>query len=78
MIERQELCGMIERKSIGKITTGRYLSANHETFIIVEVGDQRAYGHRQGSADMTWWYASGEHGLYPEDDLVKKLSPRSS
>jgi hypothetical protein len=69
---------MIDRKSIGKITTGRYLSKNHEIFFITEVGDRRVYGHRQGSADMTWWYATGEHALYPEDDLVEKLSPRSS
>jgi hypothetical protein len=56
------------------ISPGHYRTLEGNEVIIIKVISNRAYGHLVDCRDSTWWYAdSGEHGLYPSDDLIEKI-----
>ncbi len=62
------------RKKSKYITVGSYQTLDGRTVIIDRVDGIHAFGRFVGSVDGTWWYAdTGQHGLYPDDDLISKL-----
>lgn len=65
---------MKERKVTRITETGRYRTRNQQIAVITKIDGDRAYGTIPGEIDGTWWYTnSGQHALWPLDDLLEQL-----
>lgn len=53
---------------------GRYRTRDQQVAVVKKIEKDRAYGTIPGEIETTWWYAlSGEHAVWPLDDLVERL-----
>jgi len=66
-------------KKISSIRVGIYCTLDGRHVNIDRIDGLRAFGRFIASTDSTWWYVdTGQHGLYPEDDLIRKVITAST